>query len=159
MSTDIHMLAYNNKIDELKELLQNDTSVEINKKDESGMTPLHIAISKGNKEIAQLLLDAGANGSIQDDEGFTALHYAMEYEMLDLAKVILDQTPEALHIEDKYGNQPLWTATMNSNVPYEFITYLLRLGADKNHKNAVNASPHDLAKDFNIPEFTELFKD
>jgi ankyrin repeat protein len=157
MDKNIHMIVWNNKINDIKQLLQNH-NIDINKKDESGMTPLHIAISRGNKDIAQLLLNADADGSIQDEEGFTSLHYTLEYNMLDIAKDIIDKTPKVLHIVDKYGNQPLWTATMNSKVPYEFIIYLLKNGADKNHKNKANASPYDLAKDFNIPEFTALFE-
>lgn len=158
MDKDIHMMAWSNKLDEVKQLLQNN-NVDLNKKDESGMTPLHIAISRGNKEMAQLLIDAGADGSIQDDEGFTSLHHALEHSMPDIAKEIIDKKPKAIHIEDKYGNQPLMKATLNAEIAPEFISYLLKIGADKNHKNNRNYSPYDLAKDFNIPEFTALFED
>ena len=39
-------------------------------------TALHYAVEKNYFEISALLLDYGANASIQDKRGMTSLHYA-----------------------------------------------------------------------------------
>ena len=144
-----------NKLDEVKKLIRE--GADVNKKNEFGYTPLHMALAGENKEMAELLLNNGADPRIQDKNGSTALHYAYERNMTDIAKKIIDMFPETLSIEDKYGNQPLWTAVMNAKIPEEDIKYLLKKGADRNHKNKTGSSPLDLAKSYNIDEFTKLF--
>ena len=155
MKKDIYDIAEENELDKMKELIKK--NIKINEKNKFGWTPLHLAVSNNNEEMALLLLEHGADGSIQDNDGFTSLHYSIIYNMLNIAKVILEKTPKVLHLENKYGNQPLWVAVMNGEIPPEFITYLLKNGADKDHKNINNFSPFDLAKEYNIKEFTSLF--
>jgi len=155
MEKDIYEIAENNLLKDMKNILK--TNVNINKENEYGCSPLYLAISNRHEEMALLLLEEGADGGLQDSDGFTPLHYAISNNMVNVAKVILEKKPEVLHLENKYGNQPLWVAVMNGEIPSKFITYLLKNGADKNHKNINNFSPFDLAKEYNIKEFTSLF--
>ena len=48
--------------------------VLVNKKDENGRTPLHIACNEANLEIVQLFIGYGANVHERDNEGWTPLH-------------------------------------------------------------------------------------
>ena len=41
------------------------------------MTPLHYACQNGNKTIANLLIDLGANINSKDNKGSTCLHYSV----------------------------------------------------------------------------------
>ena len=132
--------------------------VDINQKDDFGYTPLQAAIANAHENRALLLLEQGADGAIQDKNGFTPLHYAYEYSMINVAKKIIEKNPKALNIQNKYGNQPLWTAIMNVEIPVEHLEFLLQKGADKNHKNNAQESPYNLALSYNIDELTKIFK-
>ncbi|MEG9863015.1 MAG: ankyrin repeat domain-containing protein [Parvularculales bacterium] len=56
--------------------------VDVNALDNDGRTPLHFATlhntSEASPEIAELLLQYGADASIKDNFGKTAFEYAME---------------------------------------------------------------------------------
>jgi ankyrin repeat protein len=55
-------------------------------------TPLHMAIESGAMEIAQLLLDAGADPNIRDDKyNATALGWAEYFAREDFADLIRDR--------------------------------------------------------------------
>ncbi|KAE8747688.1 hypothetical protein FOCC_FOCC005667 [Frankliniella occidentalis] len=59
--------------------------------DENGMTPLQHACYKGNKEIAQMLLDQGADvNSGKHEHGYTALHFAALSGNTDLCQLLLE---------------------------------------------------------------------
>ncbi|KAJ8882403.1 hypothetical protein PR048_014211 [Dryococelus australis] len=69
-------------------LLQNEIKPDI--LDENGMTPLQHAAYKGNIEIAQMLLDQGADvNSGSHDHGYTALHFAALSGNAELCRLLL----------------------------------------------------------------------
>jgi len=151
MTNNIFDLVEENRIDEVKKLLKE--KIDINKKDKFGYTPLHIAITNKHEDMAVLLLKNGADPSIQDKDGFTSLHYAAEYNMLKVAKRIIEKNPRILHIENKYGNQPLWVALHNATLAKnagkydEMLKLLVSSNADINHKNKVGKSPLEMVSD------------
>lgn len=155
MKLDIYDTAENYSVKEMKKFIEK--GVGLNKKNEFGWNPLHLAISHDNKKVAILLLENGADGSVQDNDGCTSLDYAMIYNELVIAKIIIEKYPETLHIANKYGAQPLWTALQNGDIPDEFLEYLLQKGADKNY-GIEDGTPLDLVKTFNSKELTELFE-
>ncbi len=53
-----------------------DKGVDVNAKDEEGVTPMHYAASGGNKEIAELLIAEGADVNAMEEWGQTPLHWA-----------------------------------------------------------------------------------
>ena len=150
MKDTIHDIAWGNKIDKMKKLLKK--GVDINEKDEEfGNTPLNTAIAKDNEEMALLLLENGADASVQDNEGNNALHYAVEHNMVDLAKIILNKFHETINRENIQGASVLWKAVMNPKMPLDFIEYLLQQGADK-------IPVVSLVEEFNEDELIQLFK-
>ena len=54
----------------------------------TGETALHKAAFEGNLEMVNLLLDAGADPSIEDHDGETALRYADKRDFEDVAAVL-----------------------------------------------------------------------
>lgn len=155
MKFDVLHIAEYGTPEEMREAINK--NVDINMKDDEGITPLMGAIAYDHLEIAKLLLENGASVDIQDDNGFTPLHYAYEYIMPDIAKAMVEKNPKILNKENKYGNQPLWTAVTQAQIPLEHLEFLLKKGADINHKNKTNSSPYDLVKEYNVDELTELF--
>lgn len=65
---------------EVKMLLSSsgdDAAVRVNCLDRSGLTPLDQASFKGNEQLAEMLLAAGANANNRaHDDGYTALMFA-----------------------------------------------------------------------------------
>jgi serine/threonine-protein phosphatase 6 regulatory ankyrin repeat subunit B len=64
---------------------------DINYSNENGMTALSVASFRGNKGIAKLLIDKGANLDLQDFGGRTALICAIMGEHKDIAKLLIDK--------------------------------------------------------------------
>jgi uncharacterized protein len=141
---DIYSFARMGKIEAIREAVN--SGVDINGKDEFGMSALQCAIAYNQIEMAHLLLSMGADVTIQDSDGSTAVHYAVEYELPDVVIALLEKYPQAVNISNKYGNQPLWTAIFNAKKDFRIISILLDYGADIDHLNYVSRSPLDILK-------------
>ncbi|GAA5860995.1 hypothetical protein JCM3774_003221 [Rhodotorula dairenensis] len=55
-----------------------------------GMSPLHVAAKEGQLELAQMLLDAGADIDAPDLEGNTPLHYASAWGKVPVLRLLVD---------------------------------------------------------------------
>ncbi|KAF8535765.1 hypothetical protein BDD12DRAFT_796787, partial [Trichophaea hybrida] len=58
-------------------MLVEEASADIDPEDMNKNTPLHHALMEGHHDIAQLLINCGANTNIKDNSGKTALHHAI----------------------------------------------------------------------------------
>ena len=126
--------------------LQLESGADPNEKDNFGTTALQTSIAKKKDEAVAMLLEHGADVMIQDNDGRTALHYAIEYGLPNVAALLLAKNPKVVAIGDKHGNEPLWVATFNARGNYEMVSLLMRYGASPAHRNRVNRSPLDFAK-------------
>eukprot|EP01114_Cavostelium_apophysatum_P015525 TRINITY_DN4242_c0_g1_i1.p1 TRINITY_DN4242_c0_g1~~TRINITY_DN4242_c0_g1_i1.p1 ORF type:complete len:250 (+),score=49.46 TRINITY_DN4242_c0_g1_i1:92-841(+) len=75
-------------IEKVREILKNSKD-KINVKDEEGCAPLHYACDRGNVEIAQLLIENGADVNLQDSQGQTGLHYGATVGEADIISLLL----------------------------------------------------------------------
>ena len=50
-----------------------------------------LAVSHGKLDLAEMLIDAGADVNVQDDDGSTALMCASEHGHIDIVKLLLAQ--------------------------------------------------------------------
>lgn len=79
---------YENDIEKVKQLIKN---VDINwQEPEEGYTLLHIAVDAKNIEVVKILIEAGADVTIEDPFGETALQWAIEFSNLEIAKLLID---------------------------------------------------------------------
>lgn len=92
----------------LLELLhRSDGPIDVNAKDEEGLSPLHTILKRGRKEraelLASLLTNSCAKVNQQDNNGDTPLHYAIRSRDLLCAKVLLafDANINACNSENK----------------------------------------------------------
>jgi ankyrin repeat protein len=63
----------------------------MNKMDDHGNTPLHIAAQDGDVRIAKLLVEKGANPNHQNKQGQTPGHFAVAYQFFDFASWLFDE--------------------------------------------------------------------
>jgi hypothetical protein len=84
----VHSAARWNKIDDLKQYLQDPRAADcIDTK--NGNTPSHIAAQNGHLDGLQLLLTYKANVNAQNKKGNTPLHMALSYDYYDCVKLLL----------------------------------------------------------------------
>jgi ankyrin repeat protein len=93
-------------------------------------TPLTLAFRRGNMEIAQLLIEKGADPNIRDSFGETALMYAAGSGKMDMVTALLEKGADP-NIKNNNGWSALWYAVRNKNM----VTALLEKGADPNSRD------------------------
>lgn len=83
-----------------------EAGTDINEKDPlSGSTPLITAITFDKKDIAQNLIDAGADLSIKNNDGSTALHVAAFFCKVEAVQMLLDAGADKT-LKNNYGATP-----------------------------------------------------
>uniref|UniRef100_A0A7R9EAC2 Poly [ADP-ribose] polymerase n=1 Tax=Timema monikensis TaxID=170555 RepID=A0A7R9EAC2_9NEOP len=105
-------------------------------------TPLHLAAGYNNLEVAEFLLDHGADVNAQDKGGLIPLHNASSYGHLDIAALLI-KFNTVVNATDKWGFTPLHEAAQKGRT--QLCALLLAHGADPFLKNQEGQSPADLA--------------
>ncbi|KAL7782787.1 ankyrin repeat-containing domain protein [Trichoderma ceciliae] len=85
----------------------------LNEQDNRLQTPLIIAAIMGQVEAIKILLQCGADASIQDNTGKTVLHYAV---LISPAAVQDLMSPELAYIRDSDGRTALHIASTSGNI-------------------------------------------
>ncbi|CAG2104223.1 unnamed protein product [Medioppia subpectinata] len=84
----LHRAARSNRIDVVKSCLQSNTC-DVNAKDNANYTPLHECSTRGNLEIAALLLQCGAHVDASATGGIRPLHDAIENNHIEVVRLLL----------------------------------------------------------------------
>ena len=90
LASSLHEVVKDGAVDEIKKVI-NETNIDINTKNEDGVTPLMNAVKYNNNlEVVNLLLNEGADVNIKNSMGKTPLMYAAEYNSNpEIIKVLL----------------------------------------------------------------------
>ena len=94
-----------------------DRGADIEARNESGWTPLRVAVLIEKLEVISLLLDRGANVETRDNElGWTPLHQAAKLnEKPEVISLLLDRGANA-KAQDNYGKTPFDIAKENEHL-------------------------------------------
>ncbi|KAI9565330.1 Transient receptor potential channel pyrexia [Daphnia sinensis] len=114
---------------------------KVNVKDpNTGVTPLHQAVTLGRLESTKLLLASGADLTAQDSEGGTPFHSCALKGQASTLKYLLSQpgAREAVNLADSKGRMPLHKAAYRGSA--ECIQLLLKAGADLGAKTKTGLS-------------------
>ena len=111
---------------EAKSLLDEDMG-QREVKDSFGWTPLHWAVATNNRDVAELLLGAGAEAGARDDQGMSALYYSCIHGNLDLADQLV-RSGAPVGGEDRSARDALQYAGRMGMVPV--LRFLLDHGAN-----------------------------
>ncbi|XP_055641428.1 uncharacterized protein LOC129778512 isoform X2 [Toxorhynchites rutilus septentrionalis] len=107
--TDLYSVAARfRRVNVIKYMIATDDGLEINinRKDISGQTALHISSGKGFREIVRLLLNHFGDPNTQDFAGNTALHLAVEFGDTKTVSMLLTHRASVI-IQNQLNQTPL----------------------------------------------------
>ncbi|PHH77789.1 hypothetical protein CDD82_3356 [Ophiocordyceps australis] len=118
--------------------------LDLEDKDDSGMTQLHHAVKADNVPLAKSLIHGGAHLDNTDNSGRTALHYACmtqsRYINWDMMTVLLNAGGETIiNLRDNYGQTALHYAVERGLT--DAMAMLVRQGVDTSIKDNYGFSP------------------
>jgi ankyrin repeat protein len=70
-------------------LLATEKKIQIDERNNAGMTALHMAFKESNVDAARFLLSKGANPNVADENGLTPLHWAANFVIDELPHVTM----------------------------------------------------------------------
>lgn len=86
----------------------------VNFQNEAGLSPLHVAVQRGNFAHVQKLISLGADCSLPDAEGNTPLHLAATSGNLEILNALADTTDD-LDLQNNDGETPVILAAHAGN--------------------------------------------
>ena len=127
--------------EEVRSLLTTGTRPDMRAR--NGDTALLLAARGGNAQIAQLLVDAGANTRTTDDLGDTALHIAAQQGDVVTLGVLLSAQFVDINSANSSGVTPLMQAARYGQT--SAVEALLTAGADRDRSDFTGRTAYDWA--------------
>lgn len=142
----------------------------VNAQDEEGRTALMHAVDRGDVEVVEALLQAGADAAIRDGKGATALlhtflepqRYSSEdakkvtQRRLEAARILLRSKSVDVDVQNENGETALMRAADLGEV--ELVKSLLARGADVNRNDVLGNTAAVFAYENDHPEIQALLK-
>ncbi|XP_077078212.1 ankyrin repeat domain-containing protein 12 isoform X2 [Siphateles boraxobius] len=115
---------------------------KVNKRNERGETPLHMAAIRGDVKLVKELIGLGADVNVKDFAGWTPLHEACNLGYYDVAKVLIGAGAE-VNTQGLDDDTPLHDASSSGHK--DIVKLLLRHGGNAFQANKRGERPVDVA--------------
>ena len=124
-------------------------------KDETGRTPLMLAVDRRDTEGARKLIESGANVNAENPAGVTPLMNAAGMGNKELVELLIKKGADVNHKTS--GN---YTSLMSASLvgQTEIVKILLDAGADPNVKDNAGRTAADFAEEKQHPDILALLK-
>ncbi|KAL6051217.1 hypothetical protein STEG23_005905 [Scotinomys teguina] len=116
---------------------------KINKRNERGETPLHMAAIRGDVKQVKELLSLGANVNVKDFAGWTPLHEACNVGYYDVAKILIAAGAD-VNTQGLDDDTPLHDSASSGH--RDIVKLLLRHGGNPFQANKHGERPVDVAE-------------
>jgi ankyrin repeat protein len=143
--TDLHMAVYENHVDIVNFLLQNDPDLVITI-DKCNWYPLHHAAECATPEMIELLLGINGDPNEQNDNRISALHLVVKFNEINSVRILLQHKNINVDLQDNYGLTTLHISALKGN--FQIFKELVNAGADLSMQNKNGLTALDLAKKF-----------
>ena len=118
--------AKNGDLQAVKNLLAQDPS-NLNATDEAKYTPLHWACMRAHWDVAEYLIEKGADLNVAGGDGGTQINWAVHHDNVEIVKLMVEKGAK-LNIRNKWGMTELHTAIWRGCI--RVVEYLLDQGSD-----------------------------
>ena len=142
-------------IEAVKQHLADGTDIEL-KCTGCGSTALGHAAKYGHNEIAELLIENGADVDAKDEDGSTPLHLAALMGYKEIAELLIAKGADVNAKKDDGSWTSLHSAAMTGS--NEIVGLLIAAGADVNAKDAYGRTPLDDAIQQKRTETADLLR-
>ncbi len=150
----LHIAARVNGVAAATLLIERGASVD--GRDSQGRTPLMIAASNGQTEIAKLLLKKGADPLAEESEYHDiAMYIAAMNGHLDIVKLFVSNGVDANFRNTRTGETILWVAAMDNRL--DVAKFLLSNGADPNIADKRGDTPIKVSHDPKVKDLLRKF--
>ncbi|XP_028922245.1 ankyrin repeat domain-containing protein 12 isoform X2 [Ornithorhynchus anatinus] len=116
---------------------------KVNKRNERGETPLHMAAIRGDAKQVKELISLGANVNVKDFAGWTPLHEACNVGYYDVAKVLIAAGAD-VNTQGLDDDTPLHDSASSGH--RDIVKLLLRHGGNAFQANKHGERPVDVAE-------------
>lgn len=137
----------------LRQLIEANPKSLVNEPDESGLTPLVLAIQSKHPECVQILLELGANPNLGK---WSPLHEAALNGDVASCRLLLQGKADPNRREHQNQGTPLHVAAFQGHA--EICKLLLQAGAKVNLRDGEKLTPYFHARDQHHPEVLKILK-
>ncbi|MBW8036610.1 MAG: hypothetical protein FVQ79_13540 [Planctomycetes bacterium] len=149
---DIHGVISVGDNEDIAKLLDKDPLL-VNKTNDEGQTPLHVAICQRNLDAVKLLVKRGADMTAVDGRGEGVMFMVWD---VDTARYLIEKSPQLLQKPNQNGRTPLHGAVISSMG--ELVKLYIEKGADVNVPDKFSNTPLETAEEYKMKDIVELLK-
>jgi hypothetical protein len=123
--------------------LSRENEALVDREDDYGFTPLHLATGEGQVEIVKFLISAGADVNAKGPYGWTSLHMAAGMNSSEMVAMLITAAADP-NLKMELGNTPLHSAVYLGSI--DVADQLIKAGSRVNETdNDGNTPLHDAA--------------
>jgi len=138
----IHDAAKNGDLEHVQTLVEDNNEL-LNEQDDQGKTSLNHAIATGHIDVAEFLIERGADVNLPDNENESPLHTAAALGDTGITRLLLEKGATSINVGGIRQMTPLHWACHKGHP--DIVKILLEYGADTEAREVIGQTPLMLA--------------